>query len=82
MHAPYDKHKISSRSESTGGAGFLILTAMAVVFLALGAFHPKAPLWISQAAEAEFGLSGFSADNPVQTAEPDMAVPIETVRAY
>ena len=81
MHAPYDKSRNSSyRTEPKSGVGFLILAAMALVLIALTAFYPKASVLISQAAEAEFG--GFTADAPVQTAQPGMAIPMRTVDAY
>ena len=83
MHAPYDKSRNSSyRTEPKSGVGFLILAAMALVLIALTAFYPKASVLISQAAEAEFGGGGFTADAPVQTAQPGMAIPIRTVDAY
>ena len=84
MHAPYDRSRQDSyRSEPKSGVGFLILiAAVPFVLIALAILQPKASVWISQAAEAEFGGSGFSADLPVQTAQPDMAIPMRTVDAY
>ena len=81
MHAPYDKRKSSYRTEPKSGVGFLILTAMALVLIALTALDPKAPVWISQAAEAEFGSGGFAADIPVETAQPGVVMPMRTVHA-
>jgi hypothetical protein len=84
MHAPYDKSRKSSyRNEpKSSGVGFLVLTAVALALIALTAFYPKASVLISQAAEAEFGSGGFTADMPVQTAQPGMAIPMRTVDAY
>ena len=83
MHAPYDKQrKTSERTELKGGAGFLILPAIvALVLIVLTTFHPKASIWIAEAVQAEFGGSGLAEDMPVQTAQPDMASPMRTVRA-
>ncbi len=83
MHAPYDRSRKSSyRSEPKSGVGFLILiAAVPFVLTALAILQPKASVWISQAAEAEFG-SGFAVNLPVQTAEPGMVIPMRTVDAY
>ena len=83
MHAPYDKQrKTSDRTGPKSGAGFLILTAIAaLVLIVLATFHPKASIWISQAVQAEFGGYGIADDMPVETAQPDMAIPMRTVHA-
>src|SRR5579862_4783704 len=83
MHAPYDKQrKTSDRTEPKSGAGFLILPAVvALVLIVLATFHPKASIWISEAVQAEFGGSGVAEDMPVQTAQPDMLIPMRTVHA-
>ena len=83
MHAPNDKQrKANYRAEPKSGAGFLILTAIAaLVLIVLATFHPKASIWISQAVQAEFGGYGIADDMPVQTAQPDMAIPMRTVHA-
>jgi len=83
MHAPYDKSRQSSyRTEPKSSAGFLILAAVvALVLIVLTTVHPKASVWISQAVQAEFGGSGPAEDMPVQTAQPDMAIPMRTVHA-
>jgi hypothetical protein len=83
MHAPYDgSRKSSDRTETRSGVGFLILSAVvAFVLVALVTLHPKASVWISQAVQAEFGGSGPAEDLPVQTAQPDMAIPLRTVHA-
>jgi hypothetical protein len=81
MHAPYDKRKSSQRTEPTSGVGLFILPAfVAIVLVVLAVLQPNAPLLISQAAQAEF--VGDVADMPTQIGQPDMAVPVETVRAY
>jgi hypothetical protein len=84
MHAPYDRSRKSShRTEPKSGAGFLILPAVVtVVLITLAIVHPKASVWISQAVQAEFGGSGLALDMPVETAQPGMAIPLHTVRAY
>jgi hypothetical protein len=84
MHAPYDRSRKSSyRTEPKSGAGFLILPVlMAIVLVTLAIIHPRASVWISQAVQAEFGGSGIAPDVPVETAQPGMAVPLHTVRAY
>ncbi len=80
MHAPNDKRKTGYRTEPKSGIGFLILmAAVPVVLLALAILQPKAPVWISQAAQAEFVSSDFSIG---AAAQPDMAVPVQTVRGY
>jgi hypothetical protein len=83
MHAPFDRSRKSShRSEPKEGLGFLLLmTIAAFVMIALVVVYPKSSVWISQAAEAEFG-GGFAVDVPVQTAQPGMAAPMRTVDAY
>jgi hypothetical protein len=83
MHAPYDKSRQTGyRTEPKTGVEFLILPAIvALVLIVLTAVHPKASVWISEAVQAEFGGSGLAEDMPVQTAQPDMAVPVRTVRA-
>jgi hypothetical protein len=84
MHAPSDRSRKSGyRSEPKEGLGFLILiAAVPFVLITLAILQPKALVWISQAAEAEFGGGGFAADMPVQTAEPGMAIPMRTVDAH
>jgi len=84
MHAPYDRSRKSShRTEPKSGVGFLILPVlMAIVLITLAIVHPKASVWISQAVQAEFGGSGIALDMPVDTAQPGMAIPLQTVRAY
>ena len=83
MHAPFDRRKSDQATEPRGGVGFFILPVlMAIVLIALTIFHPKASLWISQAAQAEFGGSGIADDMPVETVQqPGMALPMRTVRA-
>jgi len=83
MHAPYDKSRQNShRTELKSSAGFLILPAVvALVLIVLATIHPKASIWISQAVQAEFGGGGLAEDLPVQTAQPDMAIPLRTVHA-
>jgi len=83
MHAPYDRpRKTGYRTEPRTGAGFLILVAVvAFALITLVVVHPKASTWISQAVQAEFGGSGVTDDTPVQTAQPDMAIPMRTVHA-
>ena len=83
MHAPYDKQrKTSDRTEPRSWSGFLILPAIvALVLIVLATVHPKASIWISQAVQAEFGGYGTADDMPVQTAQPDMAIPMRTVHA-
>ena len=84
MHAPYDRSRKSSyRNEPKAGLGFLLLpTIAAFVMISLIVLYPKSAVWISEAVEAEFGGGGFAADLPVQTAQPDMAIPVRTVDAY
>jgi hypothetical protein len=84
MHAPYDRSRKSSyRAEPKSGIGFLILpTIVAMVVIVLAAVNPKAPVWISEAVQAEFGGSGTALDMPVETAQPGTATPLHTVRAY
>ena len=83
MHAPYDRGKISYRTEPKIGVGFLILiAAVAFVVIGLAALDPKAAVWISQAAEAEFVGDGGITGTPTQIVQPDMAMPVQTVRAY
>lgn len=84
MHAPNDKSPNSSyRTEPKSSVGFLILfAAVPFVLIALAMFNPKASVWISQAAEAEFAAEGLVIDAPTQIAQPDMAEPVQTVRAY
>ena len=84
MHAPYDRSRQSRhRSEPKEGVGFLVLPAIvAFVLITLTVAHPKSSVWISEAVEAEFGGGGFAEDLPVQTAQPDMAIPMRTVDAY
>ena len=83
MHAPNDKHrKANYRAEPKGRTGFLILlTVAAFVLIVLVTVHPKASIWISQAVQAEFGGYGIADDLPVETAQPDMALPMRTVHA-
>ena len=83
MHAPYDRSRQTGyRAKPKSGMGFLILTAIAaVVLMMVVAAHPKASIWIAEAVQAEFGGSGLAEDMPVQTAQPDMAIPMRTVRA-
>lgn len=83
MHAPNDKQrKKSDRAEPKSWAGFLILPAIvALVLIVLVNAHPKASIWISQAVQAEFGSYGIADDLPVETAQPDMAIPLRTVHA-
>jgi hypothetical protein len=83
MHAPYERSRQSSdRTEPKSRAGLLVLPAvLALVLIVLATIHPKASIWISQAVEAEFGGSGLAEDPPVQTAQPDMAIPLRTVHA-
>ncbi len=83
MHGPYDRsRKSNTRSESKGGAGFLVLfAAVAIVLIILATAHPKASVWISQAVQAEFGGGGVALDMPVETAQPGLDVPIRTVNA-
>jgi hypothetical protein len=83
MHAPNDKRKTGYRTEEKSGVGFLILiAAVPFVLFALATLNPKASAWIAQAAEAEFAADGFVIDAPTQIAQPNMAVPVQTVRAY
>ena len=83
MHGPYDRsRKSNTRTESKGGAGFLILfAAIAIALITLATAHPQASIWISQAVQAEFGGGGVALDMPVETAQPGMAVPMRTVNA-
>ena len=82
MHAPYDRPRKSHRTEPKSGIGFFILpVVLAIVLLVLAMAHPKAPMWISQAVQAEFGGSGIAEDMPSETAQPDMAIPMRTVHA-
>ena len=83
MHAPYDRSRKSSyRTEPKSGIGFLILpTIVAIVLIVLVAASPKASVWISEAAQAEFGGSGIALDMPVETAQPGMTAPLRTVNA-
>jgi len=83
MHAPYDKSRQTGYStEWKSSVKFLILpTVVAFVLTVLAIMHPKASVWISEAAQAEFGGSGLAEDMPVQTAQPDMAIPVRTVHA-
>jgi hypothetical protein len=82
MHAPYDRsRKTGYRNEPEIGVGFFIMSAVvAFLLVTLVVAHPKASIWISQAAQAEFG-GGIAEDLPVQTAQPDMVVPMRTVHA-
>ncbi|HET7885807.1 MAG TPA: hypothetical protein VFL62_06245 [Bradyrhizobium sp.] len=81
MHAPYEKSRQTDhRNEPKSSVGFLLLLgALAFVLIALVIVHPKSSVWISQAVQAEFG--GGSEDVPVQTVQPDMAIPMRTVHA-
>ena len=82
MHAPYDKQKTSDRTAPKSGAGFLILFAAVSLTLVALALPPKTSTWVSQAVEAEFiGNSGII-DTPTRVAQPDKAVPVQTVRVY
>jgi hypothetical protein len=83
MHAPYDRPRQTGyRAKPKSSLGFLILTAIvALVLIVLVTAHPKASIWISQAVQAEFGGYGIADDMPVQTAQPDMAIPMRTVHA-
>ena len=83
MHAPYDRSRKSSyRTEPKSGIGFLILpTIVAIALIVLVAVSPKASVWISEAAQAEFGGSGIAQDMPVETAQPGMTAPLRTVNA-
>ena len=84
MHAPFDRSRNSGyTARDNSGRRFLIFPVIvAVALLTLAAIHPKASIWISQAVQAEFGGSGFADDMPVETMQqPDMTVPMQTVRA-
>ena len=82
MHAPFEKPRNSYRTEPKSDAGFLILPAALIfVVIALIVFHPKASLWISEAAQAEFGGGINPGDAPIQIVQPNMAAPMQTVRA-
>ncbi|WP_298258248.1 hypothetical protein [Bradyrhizobium sp.] len=84
MHAPHDRSRKSTyRIEPKSGVGFVILVAaVPLVLVALATLDPKVPVWISQAVQAEFIGDGSAADMPTQTAQPNMAEPVQTVRAY
>ena len=83
MHAPNDKQRrTNDRTEPKSQVGFLILPAIvALVLIVLATFHPKASIWISEAVQAEFGGYGTADGMPVQTAQPDMVIPMRTVHA-
>jgi hypothetical protein len=83
MHAPSDRSRKSSyRTEPKSGIGFLILpTIVAIVLIVLVTVNPKASVWISEAAQAEFGGAGIALDMPVETAQPGMTTPLRTVNA-
>ena len=82
MHAPYDRSRQSD--QSTGSRNVIkslavrLLITIALFVLALA--EPKATVWVSQAVEAEFG-TGTTAASPVETAQPNAAAPMKTVRA-
>jgi hypothetical protein len=83
MHAPNDRsRKTGYRTEPKSRAGFLILPAIvALVLIVMATVHPRVSVWISEAVQAEFGGNGSAVDMPVQTVQPDMATPMQTVRA-
>ena len=82
MHAPYEKPRNSYRTEPKSGAGFFILPmALVFVVIVLVVFHPKASVWISQAAQAEFGGGIDPGETPTETVQPNMAAPMRTVHA-
>jgi len=83
MHAPYDRSRKSNQSTfSRSGIGLLALPALvAMALAALALFHPKAPIWISEAVQAEFAGSIIADDTSAPPAAPIRTVTPTDVNA-
>ena len=79
MHGQFEKPRRKDHLRDDGGLRFLVVpVVVGVALVALALMHPKSSIWISQAVQAEFGGFGVAADVAKQ---PDMAIPMRTVRA-
>jgi len=80
MHGTFDRsgesHNRTDRGWSLGL--FLLPTFLAIALIALAVIQPAAPVWISEAAQAEF-VGSVPDLAPTQLAQPAMRV--RTVRA-
>jgi hypothetical protein len=82
MHGSFDRSgKSNDRIDRSRGIGFLVLPAILVIALiGLALIQPAAPVWISEAVQAEFvGPDLAPGTRPTQLAQPSMA---GTVKAY
>jgi hypothetical protein len=81
MHGSLDKSGKDENRIQIGKIGFLALPLLLTLMLVgLAIVQPKASIWISQAAQAEFvGIELLREVVPTQLAQPSMQ--IRTVRA-
>jgi hypothetical protein len=80
MHGSLDRSGKDNSTDLKSGSRFLIVpTLLAIALIILAIYEPKASHWISEAVQAEFAGSVFTGETP---AEPGMAAPLRTVRAY
>jgi hypothetical protein len=82
MHGTFEKFgKNDNRIQRSWSIGFFVVpTLLAIALIALAIFQPKASVWISEAAQAEFaGAYALPDAAPVPLAKP--TEPVRTVRA-
>jgi hypothetical protein len=72
MHGTFDRSGRSHHRTDQGfGPGFFLLPALvAIALIALAAAQPAAPVWISEAAQAEFVGLDVPDRLPTQLAQP------------
>jgi hypothetical protein len=82
MHGTFDRSRKSHNgtTDRSFSLGLFLLPALLVIALiALAVMQPAAPVWISEAAQAEFVGIDVPDPAPAQLAQPAMRV--RTVRA-
>lgn len=81
MHGTFDRSgKSHNRTDRGWSLGlFLLPTFLVIALIALAVVQPAAPVWISEAAQAEFVGVNVPELAPTQLAQPAMRV--RTVRA-
>src|ERR1700684_1109996 len=81
MHGTFDRSgKSHNRTDQGWSLGLFLMPALLVIALiAMPVMHPAAPVWISEAAQAEFVGANVPDLAPTQLAQPAMRV--RTVRA-
>ncbi len=81
MHGTFDRSgKSHNRTDQGWSLGLFLMPALLVIALiALAVMQPAAPVWISEAAQAEFVGANVPDLAPTQLTQPAMRV--RTVRA-